>query len=254
MRLTYRVSRGIAAAAIRVFLRYRSEGADKVPRTGPVVLVANHCSYLDPALVGIGCRRQVRFVARANLARHRIIGWWLRAVGAVLIDRSAPARSSFTEAVEMLSLGNVVAVFPEGTRSRTGELMEFKKGVLHLVDKTRAIVVPVGIMGSFEAWPRHRKLPRLRRCSVRFGEPLTAQEVCAVDGLDRLRRAVAGLSGQALAAPTPAQDPGPGSASSSFSSSPSEPAAAAAARMGTPRSPDIPAPRSGASPATHPEA
>jgi 1-acyl-sn-glycerol-3-phosphate acyltransferase len=175
------------------------EGAELIPKTGPVVLVPNHVSFLDPPFVGISCPRPIRFMARSSLANSRALGWWMRQVGVVLIDRDAPARTTFGESVKILDAGSVMAVFAEGTRSRDGRLAEFKKGVLKLLDKTGAIAVPTGIIGGFEAWPRHRKLPRPHRCRVRFGSPLTAAEVCAPGGLERLRAAVAALSGQELA-------------------------------------------------------
>lgn len=177
----------------------RAEGTEHIPKSGPVVLVPNHVSFLDPPFVGISCPRQIRFMARSSLADSRVLAWWMRQVGVVLIDRNAPARTTFGESVKILEQGSVMAVFAEGTRSRDGRLAEFKKGVLKLLDKTGAIAVPTGIIGAFEAWPRHRKLPRPRRCVIRFGPPLTAAEVCAPGGLERLRAAVAALSGQDLA-------------------------------------------------------
>ena len=179
--------------------RLAAEGLEHIPKTGPVVLVPNHLSFLDPPFTGICCPRQVRFMARSTLAHSKIMGWWMRQVGVILIDRNAPARATFGESIRILDAGQVMAVFPEGTRSRDGRLQEFRKGLLKLLDKSGAIAVPTGIIGAFEAWPRHRKLPRPRRCRVRFGPPMSAAEVCAPGGLERLRQAVAALSGQELA-------------------------------------------------------
>lgn len=207
MTAMYRVCRFLARMAARLLFRATAEGAENVPATGPVVLVPNHASFLDPPLVGTSCRRQVRFMARSTLGHNRLFGWWMRQVGVVTIDREAPARATFGESIKLLEAGEVMAVFPEGTRTTDGRVGEFKKGILKLLDKSGAIAVPVGIIGAFEAWPRHRKLPRPRRCRVRFGLPLTAAEVCAPGGLDRLRQAVADLSGQELAPITTAGPP-----------------------------------------------
>jgi len=184
--------------------RLTSSGREHVPTSGPVVLVPNHGSFLDPPFAGLACPRRVRFIARSTLAKSRLFGSWMRAVGVVLIDRESRSRSTFDEAIAVLGAGEVLAVFAEGTRTHDGRLGEFKKGILKLLDKSGASAVPMGIIGAFEAWPRHRKLPRPRRCHVRFGPPMTAAEVCAPGGLDRLRRAVADLSGQELA-PTSAE-------------------------------------------------
>jgi 1-acyl-sn-glycerol-3-phosphate acyltransferase len=195
----YRFSRWSCGMLSRVVFRLEVGGIGNVPATGPVVLIPNHTSFLDPAFVGIGSPRFVRFMARSTLGHHRLFGWWMRKVGVILVDREAPARTSFAESIKVLEAGEAMAVFPEGTRSPDGRLGEFKKGVLKLLDKTGAIAVPTGIIGAFEAWPRHRKLPRPGRCRVHFGSPQSAAEVCAPGGLDRLREAVAALSGQELA-------------------------------------------------------
>lgn len=180
--------------------RVRVEGRELIPAEGPVVLVSNHTSFLDPPLVGAACPRPVRFVARSSLGHNPLLGWWMRQVGTVLIDRDGARRKGkLDEAVRLLSESNVMAVFPEGTRSPDGHLHEFRRGLLKLLQETGATVVPTAIIGGFEAWPRHRRLPRLRRCRVRFGSPLSAAEVCTPGGLERLREAVAGLSGQQLA-------------------------------------------------------
>jgi 1-acyl-sn-glycerol-3-phosphate acyltransferase len=200
----YRFWRAVCRVLARIGFRLTADGVEHIPATGPVILVPNHVSLLDPPFAGVYCPRPVRFMARSTLANSRVAGWWMRQVGVILIDRDAPARTTFGKSIEVLANGEVMAVFPEGTRSRDGRLQEFKKGILKLLDKTGAIVVPTGIIGAFEAWPRHRKLPRPRRCRVRYGSPMSAAEVCAPGGLERLRRAVADLSCQELA---PIADP-----------------------------------------------
>lgn len=195
----YRFWRAMCWLLTKPLFRLASQGREHIPATGPVVLVPNHVSFLDPPFTGICCPRPVRFMARSTLAHHKVFAWWMQTVGVVLIDRTAPARATFGESLRILARGEVMAVFPEGTRSPDGRLHEFKKGLLKLLDKTGAIAVPTGIIGAFEAWPRHRKLPRPLRCRVRFGPPMTAAEVCAPGGYERLRQAVASLSGQELA-------------------------------------------------------
>lgn len=207
--MAYRFWRWLCWLFAKPAFRLTSDGHHHIPESGPVVLVPNHASFLDPPLLGICCRRQVRFMARSTLANSKIMGWWMRQVGVVLIDRTAPARTTFDRSIQILQGGEMMAVFPEGTRGADGRVGEFKKGLLKLLDNTGAIAVPTGIIGTFEAWPRHRKLPRLRRCHVRFGSPMSAAEVCAPGGLDRLRQAVADLSGQELA-PIPTAGHGAG--------------------------------------------
>ncbi len=251
----------VVGGTIATLFRVRVEGREHVPRTGPVVLVPNHTSFLDPPIVGWGSPRPVRFMARASLGNSRILKWWMAQVGVVLIDRDAPARTTFGESLKLLVRGDLMAVFPEGTRSRDGRLAEFKKGILMLLDKSGAIAVPTGIIGAFEAWPRHRKLPRFPACRVRFGPPMTAAEVCAPGGLERLRGAVAALSGQDLAPIVASSGTASGDAASSSGSLPprlpvdSESRGATTSQPGGPTAPipdaqappSDPGPRSGSS-------
>src|SRR5690606_406551 len=151
--LAYRFWRIVFRALLGVLFRLRVEGIEHIPLSGPVVLVPNHLSFLDPPVVGVYCPRAVRFVARSTLARNRLFGAWMRSVGVLLIDREAPARASLGRSIEALAAGQVLAVFPEGTRSRDGRLHEFKKGILKLLKETGATAVPTGIIGTFEAWP-----------------------------------------------------------------------------------------------------
>jgi 1-acyl-sn-glycerol-3-phosphate acyltransferase len=174
--------------------RLRIENREAVPGTGPVLLVANHTSYLDPPLIGIGCRRWVGYLAQAGLAKFAPLRWWLRQVGVTLIDRNAPSKDALRLLAGCLAAGEVVGLFPEGTRSRDGAVGEFRSGVEFLVRRTGATVVPIGIDGAFRAFPRGRWLPRPTRIVVRHGEPWPAERVLAPGGISALRARVAELA------------------------------------------------------------
>ena len=200
MTLAYRISRMVAWMLLRFWCRARATGREQVPAEGPVLLVSNHASYLDPPLVGTWSPRQVRFLARDTLAKVPVLAGWMRSVGTVFVDRKAPAARSMQVMIEELKAGRVACVFAEGTRTRDGDLAEFKRGLVLLAKKTGATVVPTGIEGSFKAFPRGRRVPRLfSRCTVHFGAPMSASEVMAAGGLEVLRQRVAELSGQKLA-------------------------------------------------------
>lgn len=193
-RFWYTVSKWAVQAFCKVWFRVSREGADNLPTEGPVLLVANHCSYLDPPLVGSTARREVNFLAQAGLASFGPLRWWLRQVGVTLIDRDAPSKEAMRLIGNCLKAGQVVGIFPEGTRSKDGRVMPFKSGVEFLVRRSKATVLPIGIDGSFRSFPRKAWFPRPTKITVRFGEPWTHERVLAEGGVEALRRRVAELA------------------------------------------------------------
>lgn len=217
-KFVYVVSRSLTQLLCLVLFRVRVEGGANVPRTGPVLLVANHCSYIDPPLLGIGAGRIVRFLAQSGLAKLGLMRWWLRAVGVTLIDRNAPSKDAMRLLADCLREGEVVGLFPEGTRSQDGAVQAFRSGVEFLARRGRAVVVPVGIQGSHLAYPRGVWLPRLHKVIVRYGKPWTTEELLADGGVERLRAQVAELA-RAPLAPLRAIDPKPTPAAASRATS-----------------------------------
>ena len=211
----------------KVWFRLRIEGRQHVPRTGPVVFVTNHASYLDPPLVGITAGRWVGFLAQEGLAKFGPLRWWLRQIGVTLIDRNAPSKDAMRLMSDCLHAGEAVGIFPEGTRSRDGAIAPFRTGVEFLVRRSGAAVVPVGIEGAFRAFPRGAWLPRPRKVIVRYGEVWPAARVLARGGAESLRARVAELANAPLAdsspgrsapRPAPADDPTPSAGTSTGSS------------------------------------
>jgi 1-acyl-sn-glycerol-3-phosphate acyltransferase len=192
--LAYRISHSLLALFGAVWLRLHTEGREHVPQQGPLLVVANHCSYLDPPLLGIGVVRPVRFLAQQGLARVPLLGWWMRKVGVRLIDRNAPSKDVLRWLSDALVAGNCVAMFPEGTRSADGLVGPFRNGVEFLVRRTGAPVLPMGIEGSFRALSRTAWFPRPVRCTVRCGPVWPKERVLAADGTAALRREIAQLA------------------------------------------------------------
>jgi 1-acyl-sn-glycerol-3-phosphate acyltransferase len=193
MTRVYRVSRWIAWCLCRLWFRARAVGLEHVPADGGVLLASNHASHLDPMLLGIFLPQPCHYVARQTLGRIPLVGRWMRAVGVLFIDRKAPGRVALGRAIDALRAGKTVGMFPEGTRSPDGRLQPFHNGVLLLLKKSDATVVPVGIRGSFSAFPKGAVLPRPRRCTVHYGRPRSAAEVLAPGGLDALASSVLSL-------------------------------------------------------------
>ena len=166
----YEVVRVISSLYAWTLLRARSVGANNVPETGPAILAPNHFSYMDHFLIGMFIRRKVRFMAKSQLFTP--VARWVYLQGGVFpVRRGARDEDAFITAEAILDASGVVAMYPEGGRSRTGELQEHAKpGIGRLALQSGAPVVPIAILGS----ARIRNWKRLRFPSVRvqYGEPL----------------------------------------------------------------------------------
>ncbi len=171
--LLYRLLWYLVRGLLHLLFGYRVEGAERVPKEGPVILAANHLSILDPLVIGAGIRRPVSFIARSELFRLPVVGWLIPRLYAIPVERGAGDLAAIRGAIRVLEKGQVFGIFPEGTRSRTGRLRPFKTGVAAIALRTGSPVVPVAIIGADKAWPVGRKLFRLRRpIRVVFGEPI----------------------------------------------------------------------------------
>jgi len=148
------------------------EGLAHIPREGAVVFAANHQSFLDIPLLASLIPRHVSFVARDSLAQSRAMAFIMEQCGAVLVRRGEPDHAALRGMLAHLAVGDGICVFPEGTRSRDGSLGAFRRGALMAARRGHAPVIPVGISGSFEAWPPGQKLPHPHRIRFRFGEAI----------------------------------------------------------------------------------
>ena len=166
--------------------RYRVWGPKRIPRSGPVLFVANHQSFLDPILVGLGSHsRQFYAMARVTLWRNQLLGWLIGTLNAIPIDQSKGDMTALRRCIEVLKQGQALLVFPEGSRTSDGALTPFAPGVLLLIKRTKPTVVPVAIRGAFAAWPRVRRIPRLSgHIDVMFGQPIQADHLLSM-GSDR---------------------------------------------------------------------
>lgn len=188
----YRIGRALTRWAWKLAFRPRLEGRERLPATGGALLCANHQSFLDIPLVSHLTRRHVSFVARASLAESGFLAWVMRESGAVLIHPGRPDRAALREMVAHLEAGDLVAIFPEGSRTWDGSLGDLRAGALLAARQAGVPVYPIGIRGAFEAWPRKRKLPRPRRVAARVGAPIDADRP---DAAEELRAALTGLIG-----------------------------------------------------------
>jgi 1-acyl-sn-glycerol-3-phosphate acyltransferase len=168
----YDVAKPIAVALMRAMWRLEGRGMEHVPGTGPVLLIANHSSVLDPPFVGGVAPRQLSFLAKAELFGVPGFGRLIRALNARPVRREGADAGALRAALRVLEQGGALLVFPEGTRGVEGRLREPKPGAALLAVLSGAPVVPVLIGGSGAAWPRGRALPRPAKVVVTFGPPL----------------------------------------------------------------------------------
>jgi 1-acyl-sn-glycerol-3-phosphate acyltransferase len=172
--MLYAILKRIAVALMRLLFRLEAVGRELVPPTGPVLIVSNHVSMLDPPLVGGSVPRPVFFLAKEELFRIPLFGRLIRALNARPVRRDGSDTRALKAALALLQDGRALLVFPEGTRGVEGEApREGKAGVGMLAVLSGAPVVPVYVSGSGAALPRGRALPRPVKVRVTFGPPLT---------------------------------------------------------------------------------
>jgi 1-acyl-sn-glycerol-3-phosphate acyltransferase len=145
---------------------------ERVPVSGPVILAANHMSYLDPPLVGCALPRDINYLARESLFRYPVMGAVLRSWNSVPVDRDGGGAAGLRAILDRLLAGGGIILFPEGTRSPDGKLQPARSGIGLTVIKSAAPVVPVRVFGTYEAYGRHITIPRPRSVTVKYGEPM----------------------------------------------------------------------------------
>jgi 1-acyl-sn-glycerol-3-phosphate acyltransferase len=183
----YRAVQYLLAILATVLVRWRATGQGNMPATGGVLLVSNHLSFLDVILLGLPLRRPLNYVARSTLFVS-VLGWFIRSVGAFPIQREGMGASGMKETLRRLRAGGIVTLFPEGTRSYDGQLGPLKPGIAVLVQRVGVPVVPAGVAGMFEVWPRSQPFPVPHPVRIHYGRPIYPNEL---EGLDT--EAITGL-------------------------------------------------------------
>lgn len=174
--LYYRMTQLLGFTYFSITGGIRTSGRENIPERGAALLVSNHASFWDVFALGISVRRPLNFVARSSLftpVLGRLITW----MGSFPIQRDGIGVQGFKETLRRLKRGGIVTLFPEGTRTPDGRLQELKPGISTLAVKAKVPVIPVGIAGTFEAWPRDRKYPRPHPVRVHIGPPISPEEL-----------------------------------------------------------------------------
>ena len=174
----YRTVRFITSVAAKVCFRVTVEGKENYPKEGSFLLLSNHQSYFDPVLCTLSTRRELCFMARDTLFKNKFFGKLITSLNAIPLKRGESDVAAMRSVLDKLKAGYGICLYPEGTRTVDGHIAEVKAGFSLLSRRGNAPVVPVVIDGMFEAWPKHRKFPRLgERIRIRIGKPITPEQI-----------------------------------------------------------------------------
>ena len=180
----YRVLRSTIRPFYRLLTPVRVSGEENLPRSGPVIVAANHISFYDTVALMLSVPRKTYFVGKAEYMDSWKTRYLFPALGLIPIDRAASRRAmdSLAVAANTLSQGNVLGIYPEGTRSRDGLLHKGHTGVAQLALMTGAKIIPVGLVGTDRIQPIGSRVPRpFRRGELRFGMPIDPAVVRRTD-------------------------------------------------------------------------
>ena len=172
--------------AVPVF-QIRHRGRQFLPPAGGGLVLSNHQSNLDPILIGLGCPRRLNYVARTTLFRFAPLAWLINSLDAIPIDREGSGFGGLKETLKRLKGGELVLLFPEGTRTPDGEIQPMKPGFCAIAKRSGLPLIPMALDGAFEAWPRHRSIPRPAVVHVEFGAPIAPEEVARMSDDELVR-------------------------------------------------------------------
>ncbi|MEV8046056.1 lysophospholipid acyltransferase family protein [Streptomyces griseoluteus] len=182
---------------LRLVFRPRIEGLDHVPESGAAIIAGNHLSFSDHFLMPAILRRRITFLAKAEYftgpgLKGRLTAFFFRSAGQIPVDRSGKeaGQAAVREGLKVLDRGELLGIYPEGTRSHDGRLYKGKVGVAVMALKAGAPVVPCAMIGTFEAQPPGRRIPRLHPITIRFGEPLEFSRYAGMEDEKAVLRAV----------------------------------------------------------------
>ncbi|MFJ7780059.1 lysophospholipid acyltransferase family protein [Streptomyces yangpuensis] len=196
---------------LRLLFRPRIEGLENIPAEGAAIVAGNHLSFSDHFLMPAILARRITFLAKAEYftgpgLKGRLTAAFFRSAGQIPVDRSGKdaGRAALREGLGVLAKGELLGIYPEGTRSHDGRLYKGKVGVAAMALGAGVPVIPCAMVGTFEIQPPGQKIPNIRRVTIRFGEPLDFSRYAGLEGeravlravTDEIMYAILGLSGQ----------------------------------------------------------
>ncbi|AKL68745.1 1-acyl-sn-glycerol-3-phosphate acyltransferase [Streptomyces goshikiensis] len=196
---------------LRLLFRPRIEGLENIPAEGAAIVAGNHLSFSDHFLMPAILKRRITFLAKAEYftgpgVKGRLTAAFFRSAGQIPVDRSGKdaGQAALREGLGVLAKDELLGIYPEGTRSHDGRLYKGKVGVAAMALGAGAPVIPCAMVGTFEIQPPGQKIPKIRRVTIRFGEPLDFSRYDGLEGeravlravTDEIMYAILGLSGQ----------------------------------------------------------
>ncbi|NBJ70476.1 MULTISPECIES: lysophospholipid acyltransferase family protein [Clostridia] len=164
----YRIAKWVVSIIFYPLFRIHVIGKENVPESGPVIICSNHISNFDPPVVGITSPRNIYFMAKGELFEHPLLGKLLTSIQAFPVKRGMRDRNALRKGLQVLEAGHTLGLFPEGTRSKTGELRKPLAGAGFFALRSAAAIVPCAIIGSYKPF---------RRLKVVYGEPIPMETI-----------------------------------------------------------------------------
>ncbi|KJS22518.1 MAG: hypothetical protein VR72_05615 [Clostridiaceae bacterium BRH_c20a] len=171
--MLYNFIKYLLGVIIFFLVKVEVKNLDKLPQEGPVLLACNHLSIWDPIMLGVYLPRKLHFMAKEELFKIFLVGNVIRRIGTFPVKRGAADRNAIREAIRVLKENKVLCMFPEGTRSKTGDLLDFQAGVTLIAQKGNAPIVPVGLKGTNEISIFSFKT----KISLNIGEPIYLEQL-----------------------------------------------------------------------------
>ncbi len=174
--MLYRILQFIGRPLLKLYFRLRVEGMENIPKEGACIIVANHTSFLDPILICAIAPRIIHYITYAYFYYHPQLHWVCKRIHCIPLKKDGKDISALKKALRLLKNGELVGIFPEGSRAETGKLGKGEPGVALIALKAKVPILPVGIRGAYESFPKGSKFPKPQRITVIFGKPFTIED------------------------------------------------------------------------------
>lgn len=171
--MVYVLLKAVVKSFLKLFFRFEYSGAENIPEQGPTLIASNHISFWDPPAIGCAMKRPIHFMAKEELFGIPLFSWVITQLKAFPVKRGTADRGAIRNAIALLERGEAIGLFPEGTRSKTGQLGKAEAGLALIAAKAGAIVVPAAIVGTDKIMRGGSIFPKIQ---VKFGKPIRIEK------------------------------------------------------------------------------